>query len=507
MTGIRGSAIRSPQVMTTAGAVIGFVRDSVVRWRSIPYARAPYGALRFRAPRSVVPWRGLRDCYQFGPCAPQLAAFASFNFMQRQAMSEDCLSLNVVAPAAMCDEPLPVMLFVHGGGYVVGTSAMALYDGATLAGAGCVFVSVNYRLGALGCLDLSSLSTDEEMIEGNLYLKDLVAALQWVRENIAAFGGDPNNVTVFGESAGAHAVGTLLALPAAGGLFHRAICQSAPARMTRSCSSAGDLAQRFIRILGWPPEKAAVMLREASAAELVGGLTELMKRTLRDSPAQFAVGATVDGDYLPRDPLDAMSAGTAHRVPLIVGHNSRESSLFSGFGRYMPNSMLTIERFLALAGYSDREHFDAAYPDYPSRSTCMKISSDIVFGALAWRIAEAHGDHVATYCYRYDYSPRPLSWSGLGATHATELLALFDAYRRWPGSALTVAGDRRSALSVASDLQRRWLQFSRVAAPGEDWRPFCRHERAVRVWDRHSRVEFDPTPERRLAWQALSLTG
>jgi para-nitrobenzyl esterase len=422
-------------------------------------------------------------------------------------MSEDCLSVNVVTPDILGDEPLPVMVFIHGGGYIVGTSGMALYDGATLARRGCVFISVNYRLGALGCLDLSSLSTADELIESNLYLRDLVAALEWIRDNIAAFGGDPANVTIFGESSGAHAVSTLLALPAAGGLFHRAICQSAPARLTRSESAAADLAQRFIRILGLRRNDATTALREASPNQLVSALMELMKRTLRDEPCHFPVGATVDGDYLPGDPLDAMSCGSAHRVPLIVGFNSHESALFSAFGRYMPTSESTIERFLKRADYGDKHRFNLAYPDYPNRVTCMKICSDIVFGAMAWRIAQAHSEHVDTYLYRYDYAPRMLSWSGLGATHATELLALFDAYRHFPASVLTVAGDHWSARAVGSDLQRRWLDFSRTAVPGEDWPAFKRHTKTLRIWDHRSRFEVDPTPARCKAWEHVSLTG
>ena len=507
MKGVGRTSIRSSQVATTAGFVDGFVRDGVVRWRSIPFAQAPRGPLRFRAPRPAAPWRGLRHCYEFSTCAPQLAAFATVRLRQRQLMSEDCLSLNVVAPAAMGDELLPVMLFIHGGGYVVGTSAMALYDGAPLARRGCIFISVNYRLGALGCLDLSALSTSDDVIESNLYLRDLVAALEWVRDNIVAFGGDPDNVTIFGESAGAHAVSTLLAVPAASGLFHRAICQSAPARMTRTETAAAELAHSFVGVLGLQPQDVTIALRSASPVVLVSALSELMKRTLRDRPCHFPVGATVDGDYLPCDPLDAMATGAAHPVPLIVGHNSYESALFSAFGRFMPTSVSTIERLLDVTQYGDRENFHRAYPGYPDRATCMKICSDVVFGAMAWRIAEAHSQYAATYLYRYDYAPRPLSWCGLGATHATELLALFDAYRHWPGSALTVAGDRGQTMAVASDLRRRWLEFGRVGVPGADWPTITQDEPAVRIWARRSRFEVDPTPQRRQAWEHISLSA
>ena len=170
---------------TTTGTVEGFTRDGVNRWRSIPYAQAPVGPLRFRAPLPAQPWSGVRHCHGFTNCAPQQRRYTLLGVGRYQPMSEDCLTLNVVTPETPGDEPLPVMVFIHGGGYIMGSSATPLYDGAALARRGCVYVSVNYRLGALGCLDLSSLSTPDITIDSNLYLRDLVLALQWVRDNVA----------------------------------------------------------------------------------------------------------------------------------------------------------------------------------------------------------------------------------------------------------------------------------------------------------------------------------
>ncbi len=167
-------------------------------------------------------------------------------------MSEDCLTLNVVTPKRPADEPLPVMVFIHGGGYFMGSSATPIYDGAALARKGCVYVSVNYRLGALGCLDLSSLSSGDITIDDNLFLRDLVMALRWVRDNVAVFGGDPDNVTIFGESAGAHAVATLLAVPAAKGLFAQAISESPAAGMVRTADVAVEYADEIRRAARCP---------------------------------------------------------------------------------------------------------------------------------------------------------------------------------------------------------------------------------------------------------------
>ena len=217
-------------------------------------ARPPVGTRRFRAPQPAQPWSGVRHCHGFANCAPQQRRYTMLGVSgfggRYQPMSEDCLTLNVGTPEAPATEPLPVMVFIHGGGYFLGSSATPIYDGAAMARRGCVYVSVNYRLGALGCVDLSSLSTPLTTIDSNLYLRDLVLALQWVRDNIAEFGGDPGNVTIFGESAGACITSTLLAVPAAAGLFARAISESPAAGLVRSKDIAAEFAGRFANLLG-----------------------------------------------------------------------------------------------------------------------------------------------------------------------------------------------------------------------------------------------------------------
>lgn len=170
---------RTVRARTATGIVEGFTRDGVHRWRSIPYARAPVGSLRFRAPQPAQPWPGVRHCHTFANCAPQQRRYTVMGIGRYQTRSEDCLTLNVVTPEEPATQPLPVMVFIHGGGYILGSSATPIYDGAALARRGCVYVSVNYRLGALGCLDLSSLSTPQITLDSNVYLRDLVLALRW----------------------------------------------------------------------------------------------------------------------------------------------------------------------------------------------------------------------------------------------------------------------------------------------------------------------------------------
>ncbi len=490
-----------------SGTIEGFTRDGVHRWRSIPYARPPMSRLRFRAPRPVEPWPGVRYCHGFGYCAPQQRKYTMVSVGKYQPMSENCLTLNVTAPELPADQRLPVMVFIHGGVYILGSSATPLYDGAALARRGCVYVSVNYRLGALGCMDLSSLSTPDNPIDGNLYLRDLVMALRWVRDNIAVFGGDPDNVTIFGESAGAHAVATLLAVPQAKGLFARAISESTASGMVRSAEAAEKFAVHFAGLLGARRDDAAAALMAARPAELVDALDHLIAHGMKDMPGAFPVGPAFGTDYLPMDPVEAMRQGKAHQVPLIVGNNAEEARLFTRFLPLLPMNEPMIEKLLADADAEARERITAAYPDYPSPAACIQLGGDFAFGSATWQIAEAHGKHAPTYLYRYDYAPRTLRWSGLGATHATELFAVFDVYRTRFGSLLTAAADRRSARRVSNDVQARWRAFSRTGVPGEGWPAYTQDERPVMVFDRRSHVEYDPHAHRRQAWEGFTLAA
>jgi para-nitrobenzyl esterase len=493
------------RVTTASGTVEGFTRDGVHRWRSIPYARPPVGALRFRAPQPAQPWRGVRYCHGFTKCAPQERRYTIVGVGKYQPMGEDCLTLNVVTPEAPESESLPVMVFVHGGGYIMGSSATPIYDGVGLARRGCVYVSVNYRLGALGCLDLSSLSTADVTLESNLFLRDLVSALRWVQQNIAAFGGDPDNVTVFGESAGAHAVATLLAVPEAEGLFAQAISESPATGMVRSREIAAEFAGRFATLLGVRTLDAAHALMQASPADLVAAQNRLIDQGVRDMLGAFPIGPVSGDDVLPLDPVEAMRCGKAHRVPLIVGTNAEEGRLFTRFLPLLPITEPMIEALLAEVEPAARERITGAYPDYPGRSACVRLGGDFAFSAAAWEIGEAHGRHAPTYLYRYDYAPRVLRWSGLGATHATELLAVFGIYRTRFGAMLSAAADRRSALRVTNEVQRRWRSFSRTGVPGDNWPAYTDTDRAVMVFDRKSHLEFDPHPERRMAWEGFTL--
>ena len=306
------------------------------------------------------------DAAVFGRVAAQ-AHRGQFAGVARDVPSgEDCLTINVVAPssAPIGVPALPVMVFIHGGGYSTGSSRDFSGQGRNFVGTGkVVYVSFNYRLGALGYLDFSRYSTPGRPIDSNLGLRDQVAALRWVRRNIRAFGGDPHRVTVFGESAGANSVTTLMATPSARGLFARAIAQSAPPNAVYSRAEAAVWAGEFVEILrrrggdrSLPPPIAArpltiaqtvELLTGASATDLVNAALVLQTRTPDEYPGLFCLAPVVDGRLVPRHPMAAFRAGTAHRVPLIIGTNDREGTIFRGRIDILPRSIPRIEAVLA----------------------------------------------------------------------------------------------------------------------------------------------------------------
>jgi para-nitrobenzyl esterase len=275
--------------------------------------------------------------------------------------------------------------------------------------------------------------------------------------------------------------------------------------MVRSPEIAAEYATKFASLLGARRQDGASAVMAARPADLVNAFEQLVRQGQREMLGAFAAGPTRGTEYLPLDPVEAMRAGTAHRVPLIVGTNAEEARLFGRFLNLLPMTEPTIERLLAAVEPGERERITAAYPDYPDPAACIQFGSDFAFGSAAWQIAEAHSPHAPTHLYRYDYAPRTLRWSGFGATHATELLAVFDVYRTKFGRLLTAAADRRAALRVSDDVQGRWRAFAHTGVPGDDWPAYTRADRAVMVLDRRPRVEYDPHADRRQAWEGFSL--
>ncbi|MFF2555663.1 carboxylesterase/lipase family protein [Nocardia sp. NPDC058058] len=498
--------VATVDIKTADGVVRGSQGRRVSRWRSIPFAAPPVGEFRFRAPQPVSPWSGVRDATEFGFAAMQHRRGAQIGARQQQPTGEDCLTLNVTAPNAPSSTPRPVLVFIHGGGYFIGTSALGLYSGARLAVRGDVIVvSMNYRLGAFGYVDFSEYSTPTATFDTNLGLRDQVAALEWVRRNIAAFGGDPGNVTIFGESAGAHAVLALMAAPAAAGLFHRGISQSPPADWGPSQADARLFARRCLDKLGVDPADAADALLTARPNDIRRAVDRAVNEVMRTQPGIFPAAPEVDGDFLPQSIPDAFTDGNAHRVPLIIGTNRDEGTLFVRFDDTLPTTPERIRKVLKQAGGDAESRVTAAYPGFPDRKTTVRMGGDYTFWRPSLTVMAGHSRFAPTYAYRYDFAPRTMQLAGFGATHALDLIPVFGATTTPVGRALTAAGGGRGFRAVSRQFQDNWLSFARTGAPLPNWPAYTEDRRATMIIDYPSRVENDPERAKRLAWQGVHL--
>lgn len=482
-------------VETNCGPVRGRQEGPVHVWRGLPYAQAPVGEGRFRAPQPPQPWTEVREANAFGAVAPQLSVGLESRFnvrpgaAQLPAQSEDCLFLNVWSPVA--PGKYPVMVWVHGGSFVTGSGSMPLYDGARFAAQGeVVVVTLNYRLGALGFLHLAELGLG---FDNNLGLLDQVAALRWVQQNIAAFGGDPGRVTIFGESAGAMSIAALLGMPAAEGLFQAAILQSGAVRMQ-------------------PPERAKAvaqgMLRELSISDPaalrtlpVEALLQAAQRLLRTFQGGLPFQPVLDGATLLLNPNEALAAGARRGLPLLIGTNHDEGNLFvppDATGQH-------LERLLT--PYMAPEQALALASQYPaSRQGQADLLTDTVFWLPALQLAERQLPHAPVWMYRFDWqvpSGQPIP----GAFHALELAFVWNALDL-PAAQIFLS-NAPAPQPLAEAMHRAWLAFAHHHDPnGPGLLAWPRYElpaRATLIFNTESHVEENPQQARRALWAGTAL--
>lgn len=489
-------------VQTAEGPVRGKTAGGTRTWRGIPYAAPPIGGLRLRLPRPPAPWRDVLDATDFGPWAPQRTRRLLGGASPGTPRSENCLTINVTAPMQPSGDPLPVLVFFHGGAFTSGSGAMGIADGSGLsAGGNVVLVSMNYRLGALGFMDFRSYSTPERTFDVNVGLADQIAALEWVRRNIAAFGGDPGNVTIFGESAGAMSALTLMCIPSAAGLFHRAFLQSPAPSSAYGPELASGFASELLGLLGVGSGGAAEALAEIPANALVDAATQLSKKIIPDAyPGALSFAPVVDGSFLPLHPIDAFEQGRAAAVPMVIGTMENEGTLFEKLDDVLPTNQARIEKMFELTAPGLRDQVIAGYRGYPHKKQAVEIGGDAVFWHPSIQVAQAHAEHAATWSYRFDYAPRTARVAGLGATHGLDLAAVFGTYDSGPGKNLVRLGNKRTAANVAHRFQSALLRFARTGAPGPMWPKYDQTSRRTKIFDRYDRIELDPRASRRKAW-------
>jgi len=444
-------------IRLTSGPVTGSAAEGVRVYKGIPYAAPPVGELRWQAPQPPAPWTQPRRCLAYGPSCPQADSPLDRD-KETLNQSEDCLYLNVWSPAQDTGEKLPVMVWIHGGGLVQGSGSKPLYDGVSLARHGVVLVTINYRLGAFGFFTHPDLGQ-----AGNWGLLDQIAALQWVRDNIAQVGGDAGNVTIFGESAGALSVHILMASPMARGLFHRAIAESgaAPSR-TITLAKSQALWQKKAADLGvtdWAHGLAA--LRQKSAADIVK-----MSGQVGSLPGKSGTEMLcLEGQVLAENPAATFAAGHEAPVPFLVGSNADEGTLFTRTA-----APKTVRGYGFVVRRMFGEYADEVLRLYPAatdadvKGAFSAALGDVSFTANARRSARWHAaaGHP-TWRYFFSYRPPATAATGMGATHGIEIPFVFGN--------LTATLSAPEARQLGDAMAAYWTAFARNGKPEAEGLP------------------------------------
>jgi len=484
------------QVSTSAGTLDGTEIDGGIHaFLGVPYAAPPVGELRFRPPQPVEPWQGARPATALAPSCPQPTERPP-GWPQEHAVDEDCLYLNVWTPGTD-DRRRPVMVWIHGGGYGIGSGSWPLYDGANLARRGDVVVlSVNHRLGPFGYLHLDGLVGErldgaEAASSGNNGMLDLVAVLRWVRDEIAAFGGDAGNVTIMGESGGGAKVSTLLAMPSAHGLFHRAIIQSGPGLRVTKPERATKNAEGVLRSLG--ADEDVERLWSASADEILAASS---------AAGRMGLSPVLDGVAIPDHPVQALTTGTAADVPIIVGCNRDEGA--GGLPRELDDDGLR-QRLAQMADTDDAdlvERMVATYRQEHPDATLVDLLSFAITdqrmraGSIQLAEATTKGSSSGVWQYFFTYE------LGGRAGHGYEIAFCLDNL----GVGGTPPSEGRQRL--ADEMSEAWLAFARTGDPYHDgmvgWPPFTVPDRETMIFGPTSEVVDDPSRATRELWEEVA---
>lgn len=499
-----------PIVSTTAGRLQGTLENGLYVFRGVHYGASTAREGRFKPPKPVEAWPGARDATEFGPICPQegsvatgQAADATVGFIPALPQSEDCLVLNVWTPG-LDAAARPVLLWLHGRGYSEGAGSEKWYDGTALAQTGdVVVITINHRLNVFGYLHLARLGGEAFAGSGVAGLLDAVLALEWVRDNIRAFGGDPNRVLIFGESGGGAKVSTMLALPSAVGLFRRAVIQSGPSLRGADPDETTTTSKRLLERLGLGADELS-KLQELPFEEITAAIGRVSEE---EGGGPLGFRPVIDRFYFPKHPYDPVAAASSADVAVLIGSNKDESALFSTGDPQrgtMTNEQLA-ERVRGLLG--DRaEGVLAVYreqrPDATPWDLYTAISSERTrLSSIQLAESQAVSSTQPVYMYLFDWETD--FGDGLyKAAHALEIAFVFGHPDLVP-----LTGSRAGQDKLASAMSQAWIAFARHGDPNHDglpqWDPYDGERRATMVFDVESRAVDDPRSEERRAWKGI----
>jgi len=493
---------------TAYGQVAGLKSDDGLNvFLGVPYATPPMGDLRFRPPQEPASWKGILPAFSYGSVCPQTQAGSEAASYYPQ--SEDCLSLNIWTPG-IDDKHRPVVVFIHGGAFIEGASANPMYNGSSLASNGdIVVVTINYRLGALGFLYLEPLG-EEYAESGNLGILDQIHALQWVKNNIEMFGGDPKNVTLMGQSAGSISVTTLMSVPQAKGLFRRAIAESGAPNLCLSRENAANITRKFMKLANVTDVEG---LRRLTAFQLIDVQGTLLKDAGLSASNTFA--PVIDGQVLLDDPFLALNNGSAAGIPLLLGTNRNEFRLWLLLSPILadvpPIALLdiipdvngTFGSRWALARIIAR--YRLSQPLARPNDLTMDILTDAEFWIPQVRMAEVQSKHAPTWMYRFDW-PSPFENGKLGACHALELPFIFHNFNS-PATYQRVGPI--PPMKLANKIQNTWIAFIRTGDPNTVdlplWPGYNTSQRATMILNLNSALQDDPAREVRLFYKGTPM--
>ena len=501
-------------VSTKSGKLEGNFENGIYVFKGVPYAAPPVGDLRWMPPRPVKPWQGIRNAQKFGPIAPQnlmpaMGPVALAPSFEGQAQSEDCLYLNVWTPG-LDNARRPVFFWIHGGAFIIGAGTEAFLEEGVLARRGdIVVVSINYRLGALGFMNLDEVTGGKIPASGNEGLLDQIAALDWVQENIAAFGGDPDNVTISGFSAGGMSVSHLLTMEAARGKFHKALNRSGAANTIAPLDSCVDITREYLKIFNLDGRDVKA-IRSLSVSQLLDGQQELNNRLRERDHRATPFQPVVDGKIMRELPMVSIKKGSARNIPIMSGTSLDELKMMT----LMDPATRTIDEegvINWLSGMIPEEHVPGLVSAYGEAlkkrggnvtpaDILASINMDFMFRIPAIRQVEMQRDH-GTPAYNYLFTYRSPAVGGvLGAMHGLDNPFLFGALDD------VLTGRDEELEDLATKMQDSAIAFMRTGDPScktaGNW-PVYGNDRMTMIFDRNPRVEAAPYEMERAAWEKI----